>query len=84
MLAWGVNHENIEGMLVTFDKYGLYGSAEILLDSLWKFIYPIFIIIYPRYNKENPDGLKDWRKVIEHSRSIDTTTQVLAYRNMAG
>ena len=67
-------------MLITFNKYGLREDAEVLLDCLWKIIYPIFLIIYPRYSKENPDVLRDWRKAIQNFRDFDTRAQVLEYK----
>ncbi|MGA9170107.1 MAG: hypothetical protein WBZ20_08180 [Nitrososphaeraceae archaeon] len=47
-------------MLISLDKYGLMKDAEVLLDSIWKIICPIFPIIYPRYSKEDPDVFRDW------------------------
>lgn len=77
---WGSSYKNIEEMLITFDKYGLMKDAEVLLDRIWKIIYPIFPVIYPRYSKDNPDVFRDWRKVIANFREFDITAQVLAYR----
>ena len=77
---WGLNYTNIEDMLITLDKYGLIENAKIVMDYLWKIIYPIFPIMYPRFSKENPDLFKDWRKVITKFRDFDITAQVLEYR----
>lgn len=77
---WGLNYTNIEDMLITLDKYGLIENAKIVMDYLWKIIYPIFPIMYPHYNKAKPDVFKDWRKVIAKFREFDITAQVQEYR----
>jgi hypothetical protein len=70
---WGVNHKNIESMLVVFEKYGLSEISEALLDSLWKLIDPIFLTIYPWFNKKNCK-VKDWRSLIRRLNSTDDIT----------
>ena len=77
---WGSGYRNIEEMLVTFEKYGLIRDAEILLDRVWKIIYPIFPDMYPRDTKENPSVFKDWREVMAKFRKFEITTQVLEHR----
>ena len=76
---WGSGYKNIEEMLVTLYKYGLIKDAELVLDRVWKILYPIFPVTYPRYNKENPDVFKDWRKVMAKYREFDITAQVMEY-----
>jgi hypothetical protein len=78
---WGLNYENIEEMLITLNKYGLLDAAKTVLDYLWKIIYPIFQILYPRsYNEER---FKNWREVIMNFRDFDPTAQVSAYSKAA-
>lgn len=76
---WGISFKNLKSMLVTFEQYGLSGDAEIVLDSLWKLVYPIFFNIYSDYGKENPNELNDWRQVIRNLSDNDTPTQAFHY-----
>jgi hypothetical protein len=76
----GSSYEDIEAMLITFNKCRLMEIAELLMDRLWKIIYPVFPIIYPRYSKDNPDVLRDWRRVMQNFSDFDTASQVSEYR----
>jgi hypothetical protein len=75
----GLSYDDIEAMLITFNKCRLMETAEMLMDRLWKIIYPVFPIIYPRYSKDNPDVLRDWRRVMQNFRDFDTAAQVSEY-----
>ena len=75
----GSSYDDIEAMLITFNKCRLMETAEMLMDRLWKIIYPVFPIIYPRYSKDNPDVLRDWRRVMQNFRDFDTAAQVSEY-----
>jgi hypothetical protein len=77
---WGSNYENIEEMLITFGKYELKDTAEVVLDCLWKIIYPIFPLLYPRYYKDNQEMFRDWRQVMISYRDFDETAQLSSYR----
>ncbi len=78
---WGSNYENIEEMLITLNKYELLDAAKTVLDCLWKIIYPIFQILYPRFYNE--ERFKNWREVIMNFRDFDPTAQLSAYSKTA-
>jgi hypothetical protein len=56
--------EKIINLLRTFEKYGLRGGAEMVLDRLWDMGHNAMRFIYPYYSSRNPDITMDWRKLV--------------------